>query len=71
MPRLPTPERVRENRLRRMLHRQGFALTKARRRDPLAVDYGLYTISGDRGPVADGLTMDEAERWATEPKTRR
>jgi hypothetical protein len=32
--------KVRENRLRRMADRQGYALRKPRRRDPRALDYG-------------------------------
>jgi len=35
-----TDGKVRENRLRRMAHRQGFSLRKSRRRDPHATDYG-------------------------------
>jgi hypothetical protein len=37
-------EKVRENRLRRMAERQGFALRKSRRRDPHALDYGTYYL---------------------------
>jgi hypothetical protein len=33
-------DKVRENRLRRMADRQGYALRKPRRRDPRALDYG-------------------------------
>jgi hypothetical protein len=35
-----TTDKVRENRLRRMAERQGFALRKKRRRDRRALDYG-------------------------------
>jgi hypothetical protein len=35
-----THEKVRENRLRRVADRQGYRLTKSRRRDPRAIDYG-------------------------------
>src|SRR4051794_26015988 len=35
-------EKVRENRLRRMADRQGLALRKSGRRDPRAIDYGMY-----------------------------
>jgi len=35
-----TDEKVRENRLRRMADRQGFAVRKPRRRDTHALDYG-------------------------------
>jgi len=39
-----TPEKVRENRLRRMAERQGLVLQKSRRRDPRAVDFGRYWL---------------------------
>lgn len=39
-------DKVRENRLRRMAQRQGRELTKSRRRDPLAQDYGSWTLDG-------------------------
>jgi hypothetical protein len=61
--------KVRENRLRRMAERQGYSLQKSRRRDPRAVDYGLYSIvDSHKNPVAGGgpgLTLDEVERRLT------
>lgn len=39
-----TDTKVRENRLRRAAQRQGLQLEKSRRRDPNAVDYGLWAI---------------------------
>ncbi len=42
----PASDKVRENRLRRMADRRGYLLVKSRRRDPLALDYGLYVIVG-------------------------
>lgn len=38
-------QKVRENRLRRMAGRQGLVLSKSRRRDPRAIDYGSYWLS--------------------------
>ena len=49
-------EKVRENRLRRMAHRQGLKLEKSPRRDPLARDYGGYRITRSNRPVAGGST---------------
>lgn len=47
-------EKVRENRLREVAKRRGFTMSKSRRRDPLAVDFGQWTLtSGDIG----GLPM--------------
>jgi hypothetical protein len=60
-----TEERVRENRLRRVAARRGFKLTRSRRRDPKALDYGLYwltdTRTGDPVSPEAGLTIDEME----------
>lgn len=42
--------KVRENRLRRIAARRGLILRKTRRRDPGAMDYGMYclvTVQGD------------------------
>ena len=48
-----------------MLARQGYTLSKSRRRDPRALDYGRYTIS--RGSATLSFTsLDEAEQWARE-----
>ena len=37
-------DKVRENRLRRKADRMGLLLSKSRRRDPDALDYGLYAL---------------------------
>jgi hypothetical protein len=59
-----------ENRVRRMLGRQGYKLSKSRRRDPLALDYGRYTIS--RGAARfEVATLTEAEEWALAEPARR
>lgn len=63
--------KVREDRVRRILARQGYQLTKSNRRDPLAWDYGIYIatyiLAGgtDSGVVAMYFpTLDDAEEWA-------
>lgn len=38
-------EKIRENRLRRMAARQGLRLSKCRRRDPRAIDFGCYMLT--------------------------
>jgi hypothetical protein len=60
-------EKVRENRLRRMAERQGFALKKSRRRDKRALDYNAiwltrFFIETPAGiePVANPDRSDEA-----------
>lgn len=61
---------VRENRLRRMAERQGLVMRKSRRRDPRAVDYGLYWLSdaNTNTLVTDerGLNLDEIEAYLTQ-----
>jgi hypothetical protein len=39
--------KVRENRLRRVAERRGWKLTKSRRRDPLAIDYGRWFLRAE------------------------
>jgi hypothetical protein len=50
-------EKVRENRLRRMAHRQGKRLSRNPTRDPYALKFGVYSIDGVE--VGD---MDAVER---------
>ena len=49
--------KVEESRLRRVARRQGFFLSKSRRRDPQALDFGLYAIlaEGTMYPVHAAL----------------
>jgi hypothetical protein len=63
------PTKVRENAARRAATRQGLVLTKARRRDPRAVDYGKYTlVSAETGEVVRGpLDFDEVEQYLQDP----
>jgi hypothetical protein len=66
-------EKTRENRLRRKLDRMGYRLLKARRRDPDAVDYGMYVIADvQTNGIVFGtwdntdwyqLTLDDVEEW--------
>ena len=65
--------KIRENRLRRMAERQGLAVCKSKRRDPRAVDYGLYHIldTSNNSLIAGAwpndysMTLDEVEEWLT------
>jgi hypothetical protein len=71
------PDKIREDRLRRMARRQGLQLVKNPRRDLRAVDYGSYMLVGpDSLPVADfgwicasapehGTHLDDVEAWLT------
>ena len=62
----PHAQKVRENRLRRVAQRRGLHLTRSRRRDPKAVDYGLYWLTnpqtGELVSPGEGLAIDEIER---------
>lgn len=68
---MTTTDKVRENRARRAAERQGYALSKSRRRDPRASDYGelrLRSSAREVGPFAD---LGELERWLdADPETR-
>jgi hypothetical protein len=66
---------VRENRLRRAAQRQGVVLHRSRRRDPRALDFGVYYLheppargpryrSGPEDMPPDGpLSLDQVEAW--------
>lgn len=68
--------KVRENKLRRMADRQGLRLTRARSRDPHAMDFGLYALldyqsGGSVFPHLANrwvhtLTLDEVEEYLLE-----
>jgi len=65
------PQKVRENSVRRMAKRQGLELRKSRRRDPRALDYGVFWLVDDEvnAVVAGGrygISLDEAEAWLTD-----
>lgn len=66
-------EKVREARLRRVLARRGFALSRNRVRDPGAIGYGTYSIRENATGIAveTGLRLDLAEYWVTEYDTSR
>jgi len=59
-------ERTREIRLRRMAARQGLALHKSRRRDPLALGYGRWMLTSSDGQVAAGADGEGRPAWTLE-----
>jgi hypothetical protein len=66
-----TDDKIRENRLRRMASRQGLTLTRSRRRDRFAIDYGKYWLSDASGAAitaSSGVGLDEIERILAEPR---
>jgi hypothetical protein len=62
-------DKIRENRARRAAQRQGLMLTKSKRRDPRATDYGTYMLidAHTNAVIAYGLesgyglSLDEVE----------
>lgn len=61
------PPKAHENRVRRAAGRQALLLTRSRRRDPLAYDYGLYTLSDANGPLVHTTDLAEIERALSDP----
>jgi hypothetical protein len=61
-------EKVRENRLRAMAKRQGRELSKSRRRDPYALDYGHWTIFEQDGTEQTVTDLDAVEAYLRTPK---
>jgi hypothetical protein len=65
-----TPDKVRENRVRRLAERQGLILRKSRRRDQRAWDFGSYWLmDADRNalvfPDVHGGSLEDMERYLT------
>jgi hypothetical protein len=61
-------DKVHENRVRRMAERQGLRLQKSRRRDPRALDYGVYMlIDNATDLVVSGASksLADVERYLT------
>ena len=72
MPASQRPDKVRENRLRRMAERQGLEIQKSRRRDRRAIDYDRWLIldphtntivAGAEGTFRHGMTIDAVEAY--------
>ena len=71
-------DKVRENKLRRAAERQGLMLVKSRRRDPRALDFGLFVLVADNAgnraarhggqaavsafATGHGMTLDQVEQ---------
>ena len=62
---LSVTEKVRENRLRRALDRQGYRLTRVRRQDHRARDYGQYTILAEDGTPSTASLLLSGLRLAS------
>jgi hypothetical protein len=58
-------DKTRTTRLRRAAQRQGVTITRSRRRDPRALDYG-WTLDDPRAGIhLAGLTTDAVEHYLT------
>lgn len=58
--------KVRENRARRAAQRQGILISKNARRDPRALDYGLWSLDDpQRGIQHINLRLDQIEAYLT------
>ena len=61
-------EKSREVAVRRTAARRGYTAFKSRRRDPLATDYGMWTVTGPRSKRVSppsGWTLQQVEQWLT------
>ena len=70
-------DKTRETRLRGMARRQGLELSKSRRRDPNALDYGLYALIMDNGGAVNpaiighfvhSWDLDQVEYYLKDPE---
>jgi hypothetical protein len=58
--------KVRENRARRAAQRQGISISKNARRDPRALDYGLWSLDDPHhGIQHTDLRLDQIETYLT------
>jgi hypothetical protein len=60
--------KARENRVRRSAERQGYTLSRSRRRDPKALGYGTYSLTSSHAATAssapdESMTLAEVEAF--------
>lgn len=58
-----------ENRMRRVAERQGLTLTKSRRRDPRAIGFGTYTLTGEGIILGERLSITQVAQLLREDPT--
>jgi hypothetical protein len=56
---------------RRAAARQGLSVARSRRRDPLALDYGLYRVTDQSGAVAFEGSLSSVATWLSTPPAER
>ncbi len=61
---MDTKTKVFENRVRRMAQRQGWHMSKTRRRDHRATDYATYELRDEKRTIV-GLTLDQVHERLT------
>jgi len=65
----PSDYKVLDNKMRRMVQRRGYRLSRSRVRDPGAIGYGVYWIINPKynlieaGDPQNGMTLSEVEQW--------
>lgn len=63
--------RTKEMNLRKKAARQGYRLRSSRRRDPNALDYGVWRLETRNGrPVVKG-SLEHLESWLRTPRAER
>jgi hypothetical protein len=64
-------QKSREIAVRRIAARRGYTAAKSRVRDPLAVGYGRWTVTGPRRSRVSppgGWTLEQVEQWIANPQ---
>lgn len=62
--------RTYEARLRRAIARRGLRLERSRRRDPGALDYGVYRIVDGTGGGDYGMSLGDVAAWINDEARR-
>lgn len=68
-----TKKTSREITVRRRASRRGYLASKSHLRDPLAIGYGLWTVTGPAGEQVSapgGWTLEQAEQWIADQSAK-
>lgn len=68
---LTPPEKGLERWCRRAAARQGLTVARSRRRDPLALDFGLYRVADQAGAVIFVGELSKVAAWLSTPPAER
>lgn len=71
---MPMQQKSREVAVRRTASRRGYTASKSRLRDPLAVGYGRWTVTGPQSSSLvsppGGWTLEQVEQWLAAQASR-